>query len=70
MSWIPDVTDMVGYILFKVKLERRDLGMKDTTEKELFEAIQKYKEQYGIRTPLDMFRLDEIIDKMREEKKK
>ena len=69
MSWIPDVTDIVGYILFKVQLERRDLGMKDTTEKELFEAIQRYKNKYGIKTPLDMFKLDEIIDEMREEKK-
>ena len=43
--------------------------MKDTNEKELFEAIQRYKAKYGIKTPLDMFKLDEIIEELRKEKK-
>ena len=42
--------------------------MKDTTEKELLKAIHIYKKQYGIKTPLDMFKLDAIIDEMRKEK--
>ena len=68
-GYIPDMNEMIGYMMLKIAQERRDLRMKDTTETELFKAIQKYKEVYGIKTPLDMFKLDEIIDKMREEKK-
>lgn len=39
--------------------------MNDTNEKELRQAIAIYREKYGNVT-LDMFKLDDIIQKMRE----
>ena len=44
--------------------------MEDTNEKELLEAIRRFKEREGIQTPLDMFKLDDIIIEIREEAKK
>ena len=44
--------------------------MNETNQEELMKAIEKFKYKYGIQTPLDMFRLDEIIEEMREEAKK
>lgn len=60
---------MLYYIVQKVQAERRGLRMRNTTEKEIIKAIRVYKEKYGIKTPLDMFVLDKIIDKLRGENK-
>lgn len=43
--------------------------MADTNSTELMEAIERFKNKYGIKTPLDMFKLDEIIEEIRAEKK-
>jgi len=43
--------------------------MGDTNPKELMQAIERFKHKYGIKTPLDMFRLDEIIEEIRKENK-
>ena len=58
------------YVVHKIQQERRDSRMKETNEKELYKAIERYKQVYGIKTPLDMFKLDEIIDEIRKEEKK
>lgn len=42
--------------------------MNDTNQDELMKAIEKFKDKYGIQTPLDMFKLDEIITELREAK--
>ncbi len=42
--------------------------MQDTNHNELMEAIKKFKDKYGIHTPLDMFGLDEIIEELRKHK--
>jgi len=43
--------------------------MRETNPTELMEAIERFKREYGVKTPLDMFKLDEIIEEIREEKK-
>jgi hypothetical protein len=43
--------------------------MGDTNPKELAKAIEIFKEKYGDKEPLDMFKLDEIIIQLRKEKK-
>lgn len=42
--------------------------MGDTNQAELMEAIEVFKYRYGIKEPLDMFRLDEIIEELRNKK--
>lgn len=42
--------------------------MRDTNPDELMKAIEIFKQENGIKTPLDMFKLDDIIDRMREKK--
>ena len=44
--------------------------MQDTTHEELMEAIELFKGRYGIKEPLDMFRLDTIILEIRTDKAK
>ncbi len=44
--------------------------MQDTTHEELMEAIELFKGRYGIKEPLDMFRLDNIIMDLRIENAK
>ncbi len=44
--------------------------MGDTNPTELMEAIEIFKHRYGIKEPLDMFRLDEITIEIREKKAK
>jgi len=44
--------------------------MEDTNQAELMEAIELFKHREGIKTPLDMFKLDEIIIELREKKTK
>ena len=43
--------------------------MQETNPQELMRAIEIFKKREGIKTPLDMFKLDEIIEELREEKK-
>jgi len=40
--------------------------MEDTNSEELMEAIEVFKYKYGIKEPLDLFRLDEIIQELRQ----
>ena len=40
--------------------------MGDTNPQELAKAIEVFREEYGDKAPLDMFKLDEIIIKLRE----
>ena len=44
--------------------------MQDTNPQELMKAMEIFKEREGVKTPLDMFKLDEIIEELREAKKK
>ena len=44
--------------------------MQDTSQEELMKAIELFKGRYGIKEPLDMFRLDAIILELRTEKAK
>ncbi len=44
--------------------------MGETNHKELMEAIEVFKDTYGIKEPLDMLRLDSIIMDLRIEKAK
>ena len=44
--------------------------MQDTNQKELMEAIGVFKERYGIKEQLDMFRLDDIILELRTDEEK
>ena len=44
--------------------------MQETNQKELMEAIRVFKERYGIKTPLDLFRMDAIIEELKQEHKK
>jgi hypothetical protein len=43
--------------------------MGETNSKEIMRAIEIFKDRYGIREPLDMFRIDEIIEELRKESK-
>lgn len=43
--------------------------MIETNSGELMEAIQRFKQRYGVYEPLDNDRLDEIILEIKEEKK-
>ena len=43
--------------------------MKDTSPQELMKAMEIFKEREGIKTPLDMFKLDKIIEELRAKKK-
>ena len=43
--------------------------MGDTNPQELAKAIEVFREEYGDKTQLDMFKLDEIITKLREKPK-
>ncbi len=44
--------------------------MNETNPQELMKAIEIFKNRYGIKTPLDMFKLDEIIEELRTEANK
>ena len=48
---------------------RGENNMNETNPKELAKAIEIFKEKYGDKEPLDMFKLDEIIIQLRKEKK-
>ena len=43
--------------------------MNDTNETEILKAIEVFKGRYGIKEPLDMFRMDDIIIELRAEAK-
>lgn len=42
--------------------------MQETNHEELMEAIKLFKSRYGVHTPLDMFKLDDIIEELRKKK--
>ena len=44
--------------------------MNETNPDELMKAIEIFKGRFGIKTPLDMFKLDEIIVELRESSRK
>jgi len=43
--------------------------MEDTDQPTVIRAIEIFKERYGIKEPLDLFRMDEIIAELKEEAK-
>jgi len=43
--------------------------MQDTNPQELMRAMEIFKEREGIKTPLDMFKLDKIIEELRAKNK-
>jgi len=44
--------------------------MEDTNQDMVIEAIEIFKGRYGIREPLDLFRMDEIIEELKQKQKK
>ena len=43
--------------------------MEDTDQATVLEGIRIFKERYGIKEPLDLFRFEEIITELKEAKK-
>ena len=43
--------------------------MEDTDQPTVIKAIEIFKERYGIKTPLTLFEMDEIITELKEEAK-
>lgn len=43
--------------------------MEDTDQPTVIRAIEIFKERYGIKTPLTLFEMDEIITELKEEAK-
>ncbi len=44
--------------------------MEETSQPMVLNAIEIFKERYGIKTPLDLFRMDEIIVELKAEANK
>ena len=43
--------------------------MEDTDQATVVRAIEIFKDRYGIKEPLDLFRMDDIIAELKEEMK-
>ena len=43
--------------------------MEDTNQEMVLEAIEIFKSRYGIKEPLDLFRMDEIIEELKQKQK-
>ncbi len=69
MSWIPDIIDLMVLAALKVNKERREAGMEETDANTVIRAIEIFKERYGIKAPLTLFEMDDIITELKEEKR-
>ena len=61
MSWIPNLLDIIMYKINKHIVERRKAGMVEASSDIIYNAIEIFKERYGIKEPLDLERMDKII---------
>ena len=44
--------------------------MEEASEDMVLEAIEIFKEKYGIKTPLTLFEMDEIIEELKQKQQK
>ena len=70
MSWIPNLLDIIMYKINGHIIKRREAGMEEASSDIIYNAIEIFKERYGIKTPLDLERMDKIIVELKEASKK
>jgi len=70
VGWVPDIIDMMIYAAGKHNKKRREAMMEEASQEIVVNAIEIFKDRYGIREPLDLFRMDTIITELKQEARK
>jgi len=47
--------------------EKGESSMEETDQPTVIKGIELFKQRYGIHTPLDLFRFDEILEELKQE---
>ena len=68
-GWLPSIEDLYMDRIYRHIIKRRKAGMEEASQPMVMNAIEIFKERYGIKEPLDLFRMDSIITELKEANK-